>query len=208
MIIRWSWSQFFIQIVQLAGCTSRSISDVFSCHGSHLPRFNCFSSLSFASSTPVSTMRLVASVALDSCLQRLLTTQTPPVLHFRCCGLLCCSAANRLGIRLTVGLGGVGYVVYSASFLAYNYTGNEQFVVFSGSLLGVCAGLLWTAQATVMLSYPDELSKGKHISWFWSIFNLGAVIGGLVHSVNLMDPWSKTNLKTDSTHCQLQYRHR
>lgn len=31
-----------------------------------------------------------------------------------------------------------------------------------------------------MMSYPSENSKGRYISAFWGIFNLGAVIGGLV----------------------------
>jgi hypothetical protein len=31
-----------------------------------------------------------------------------------------------------------------------------------------------------MMSYPPEKNKGKYISWFWMIFNLGAVIGSLV----------------------------
>jgi hypothetical protein len=30
------------------------------------------------------------------------------------------------------------------------------------------------------MSYPPEESKGRYISWFWMIFNLGAVIGSLV----------------------------
>ena len=31
-----------------------------------------------------------------------------------------------------------------------------------------------------MMSYPSEGSKGRYISWFWMIFNLGGVIGSLV----------------------------
>lgn len=31
-----------------------------------------------------------------------------------------------------------------------------------------------------MMSYPPETSKGRYIGWFWIIFNLGGVIGGLV----------------------------
>jgi len=31
-----------------------------------------------------------------------------------------------------------------------------------------------------MMSYPPEEMKGRYISWFWMIFNLGAVIGGLI----------------------------
>jgi len=46
--------------------------------------------------------------------------------------------------------------------------------------LGVCAGLLWTAQGTIMMSYPLESSKGRFIASFWMIFNLGSVIGSLI----------------------------
>ena len=87
---------------------------------------------------------------------------------------------NRLGIKATLSFGGFGYFIYAASFLSYNHTANAGFVIFAGALLGVCAGLLWTAQGALMMSYPPEGSKGKYISWFWMIFNLGAVIGSLV----------------------------
>ena len=87
---------------------------------------------------------------------------------------------NRLGIKLTLSFGGFGYFIYAASFLSYNHNENAGFVIFAGALLGVCAGLLWTAQGALMMSYPPEGSKGKYISWFWMIFNLGAVIGSLV----------------------------
>ncbi|KAI1381296.1 MFS general substrate transporter [Hypoxylon crocopeplum] len=90
------------------------------------------------------------------------------------------SFANKLGIRATLMVGGVGYCIYAASFLCYNHTQNVGFVVFAGALLGLCAGLLWTAQGAIMMSYPPEQSKGRYISWFWIIFNLGAVIGSLI----------------------------
>lgn len=88
--------------------------------------------------------------------------------------------ANRLGLRLTIGIGGLGYCIYSASFLSYNHNKNIGFVIFAGAFLGVCAGLLWTAQGAVMMAYPPENKKGRYISTFWIIFNLGAVIGSLV----------------------------
>ncbi|KAF4591540.1 membrane protein [Ophiocordyceps camponoti-floridani] len=90
------------------------------------------------------------------------------------------SFANRLGLRLTLSIGGLGYCIYSASFLSYSHTGNVGFVIFAGAFLGLCAGLLWTAQGAIMMSYPPENSKGRYISWFWIIFNLGAVIGSLI----------------------------
>lgn len=90
------------------------------------------------------------------------------------------TVANRLGLRLTLAVGGIGYCIYSASFLSYSHNQNFGFVVFAGAFLGFCAGLLWTAQGAIMMSYPPEKLKGRYISWFWIIFNTGAVIGSLV----------------------------
>ena len=90
------------------------------------------------------------------------------------------SIVNRLGVKLTLSFGGIGYFIYVASFLAYNHTQNAGFNIFAGALLGVCAGCLWAAQGAIMMSYPEERNKGKYIAVFWMIFNLGAVIGSLV----------------------------
>lgn len=54
------------------------------------------------------------------------------------------------------------------------------FVIAAGAILGICAGLLWTAQGSLMLAYPTESQKGRFISIFWSIFNLGGVVGAAV----------------------------
>ena len=54
------------------------------------------------------------------------------------------------------------------------------FVIGMGAVLGICAGLLWTAQGSLMLAYPTESQKGRFIGIFWSIFNLGGVVGASV----------------------------
>ncbi len=87
---------------------------------------------------------------------------------------------NKLGSRLTLGIGALGYCLYIGSFLSYNINQNEGFVVASGAILGVCASLLWTAQGALMLAYPTESQKGTFISVFWVIFNLGAVLGSAI----------------------------
>lgn len=99
---------------------------------------------------------------------------------FAVVGFFSGTLANMLGVRITLAFGGLGYCIYAASFLCYNHTQNHGFVVFAGAFLGVCAGLLWTAQGTIMMSYPPEEKKGRYISYFWIIFNFGAVIGSLV----------------------------
>ncbi|KAM0813080.1 putative UNC93-like protein [Seiridium cardinale] len=88
--------------------------------------------------------------------------------------------ANRLGLKLTLAVGGLGYSVYAASILCYKHTENMGFVIFAGCFLGFCAGLLWCGQGAIMMAYPPEHAKGRYISWFWIIFNLGAVIGALI----------------------------
>jgi|TARA_R110002003_G_scaffold44_8_gene3284 MFS family permease len=99
---------------------------------------------------------------------------------FSVVGFFAGTFTNKLGIRTALSIGGIGYSVYVASYLSYNHTQNLGFTTFAGALLGVCAGLLWCAQGAIMMSYPPEASKGRYISWFWMIFNLGAVIGSLV----------------------------
>lgn len=99
---------------------------------------------------------------------------------FSVVGFFAGSVCNRLGIKATLSFGGIGYCIYVASFLCYAHTANAGFNIFAGALLGMCAGCLWAAQGAIMMGYPPEGSKGKYISWFWIIFNLGSVIGSLV----------------------------
>ncbi|KAF2191097.1 MFS general substrate transporter [Zopfia rhizophila CBS 207.26] len=99
---------------------------------------------------------------------------------FAVVGFFAGTFTNKLGIRTALSFGGIGYSIYVGSYLSYNHQKNLGFSIFAGALLGVCAGLLWCAQGAIMMSYPPEHSKGRYISWFWMIFNLGAVIGSLI----------------------------
>lgn len=87
---------------------------------------------------------------------------------------------NLLGPRLTLLAGCLTYVLYAASFLYYNHYRHQLFAIVAGALLGVGAGLLWAAQGAIMTSYPPAERKGTYISLFWSVFNMGGVIGGLI----------------------------
>lgn len=99
---------------------------------------------------------------------------------FAVVGFFAGTITNTVGIRWALAFGGIGYSVYISSYLCYNYTQNFGYITFAGALLGVCAGVLWTAQGAIMMSYPLEKEKGRFISWFWMIFNMGSVIGSLV----------------------------
>lgn len=99
---------------------------------------------------------------------------------FAIVGFFAGSITNAMGIRFALSFGGLGYSVYIGAYLSWNHSRNLPYVIFAGLLLGCCAGVLWSAQGAIMMSYPLEKEKGRFISWFWVIFNLGAVIGSLV----------------------------
>ncbi|KAJ9142389.1 MFS general substrate transporter [Pleurostoma richardsiae] len=113
-------------------------------------------------------------------------------------GFIVGSIHNYIGVKWTMAIGGIGYAVYSASFLCYNHTQNEGFVIFSGTLLGMCGAFLWCAQGVVMMSYPTESQKGRAISITWLLFNMGAVIGA---AVTVGQNWKvKSGPVTDGTY--------
>lgn len=45
-----------------------------------------------------------------------------------------------------------------------------------------------------MMAYPPEQDKGRYISWFWIIFNLGGVLGGLVCAISKRKRDIETNI--------------
>lgn len=87
---------------------------------------------------------------------------------------------NKLGVKYTLAFGGIGYGIYAISLLVSVHKEVPGFNIFAGVFLGLCAGLLWTAQGTIMVSYPNENMKGHFFAIFWAIFNMGAVIGSLI----------------------------
>ena len=90
-------------------------------------------------------------------------------------------ATNVAGPRLTLGVGSLGYIVYVLALVLYGAGEvGGGLVVAGGAVNGVGAGLFWTAQSQLILSYPSAESKGLVVGTFWVVFNLGGVVGGLL----------------------------
>ncbi|KAK9675159.1 hypothetical protein K7432_016618 [Basidiobolus ranarum] len=87
---------------------------------------------------------------------------------------------NILGARLTMVCGGLTYALYSGSLVYYSSTKKPTFVIIASAILGIGAGIFWTAQGTVMMSYPAEDQKGRAVGIFWIIFNMGSVLGSFI----------------------------
>ncbi|KAF8984479.1 hypothetical protein BGZ46_007943 [Entomortierella lignicola] len=85
-----------------------------------------------------------------------------------------------IGPTLCVILGGISFILYAASMMLAENNDLSVYPPLAGILVGLGAGLIWVTQGAMMMSYPTEDNKGKYISCFWAIFNLGAVLGSLL----------------------------
>ncbi|GAM44133.1 MFS transporter [Talaromyces pinophilus] len=87
---------------------------------------------------------------------------------------------NILGPKWTIFIGGIPYVLYAGSLLAYTHTSNQGFVIGASAILGIGASLLWIAQGAIMTGYPLPQQQGRMIGIFWIIFNLGGFLGSMI----------------------------
>ncbi|KAI0360291.1 MFS general substrate transporter [Trametes cingulata] len=99
---------------------------------------------------------------------------------FAITGLVSGGINNLLGPRLTLFIGTLGYALYVGSLWCYQTQGTGWFVIFAGAILGISAALLWSAQGSIMMSYPLEKDKGKAFAVFWAIFQFGSFIGSII----------------------------
>ncbi|KAI8381564.1 major facilitator superfamily domain-containing protein [Radiomyces spectabilis] len=116
---------------------------------------------------------------------------TALAITFTICSLIGAPVYNIFGHRILIPAA-LCYVLYVGSYL----TSNSGFTIATGAILGVGAGFLWTAQAGIMMSYPQENDKGKAFSIFWMVFNLGATIGA---AIPLGNDWHNTSSEVAST---------
>lgn len=89
---------------------------------------------------------------------------------------------NLLGNRILMAVGGAAYCVYAIGiYLTGVFPHHSAWIAaISGSILGFGAGWFWTAQGATLLAYAIPEKKGKYISIFWIIFNLGGLVGGFI----------------------------
>ncbi|TGO55009.1 hypothetical protein BOTNAR_0254g00020 [Botryotinia narcissicola] len=106
---------------------------------------------------------------------------------------------NITGLKASLFVGGISYVVYAGSFLAYKHIENRGFLIFGGAFLGVCAGPFWASQGAMLISYPSDDQKGRSTSWFWAIYNSCAAIGSLVTLCQELQT-SAGNVASDNTY--------
>ncbi|KAI9013859.1 major facilitator superfamily domain-containing protein [Phycomyces nitens] len=99
---------------------------------------------------------------------------------FSIVGFFAGSITNTIGVKYTLTLGSIGYAIYASAFWVYDRKSISGFVIAAGAILGCCAGIFWSAQGAIMMSYPEEKDKGKYVAIFWALFNLGGILGSII----------------------------
>jgi MFS family permease len=88
---------------------------------------------------------------------------------------------NLFGPRVLMALGGLTYAFYSgAKYLEGQYPSLNWLFLVSGGVLGIGAAFLWCAQGSLMLAYAPKSRLGFYIATFWTIFNIGGLVGGFI----------------------------
>ena len=94
------------------------------------------------------------------------------------------AVTNVCGSRLTLFLGTTGYASLVAASLVLALLGHrpltDTIVNLGGAGCGIGAALLWTAQGRLMLEYSNGANQGRIFAIFWALFNLSALVGGLL----------------------------
>ncbi|CDH56700.1 mfs general substrate transporter [Lichtheimia corymbifera JMRC:FSU:9682] len=99
---------------------------------------------------------------------------------FAIVGFFAGSITNMVGVKTTLTVGSIGYALYASAFWIYDRQQVDSVVVAAGAILGCCAGIFWSAQGAVMMSYPEERHKGKYVAIFWTLFNMGGIVGSVI----------------------------
>ncbi|KAI6244631.1 hypothetical protein HI914_07367 [Erysiphe necator] len=89
---------------------------------------------------------------------------------------------NRIGIKLCLAFGGIGYACLASAYLTTSHIGDRAmpWIVTAGCIEGLSAAMLWTAVGAVTTCYPTEQTKGKAFAIFWTIFEMGGVLGSII----------------------------
>ncbi|KAJ6567184.1 MFS general substrate transporter [Mycena vulgaris] len=95
------------------------------------------------------------------------------------------SVNNKLGARLTLQLGSLGYGLYIAGFLVLNYSPRGKSLRYRRRCCprDLCGIVMDGPRFPYVGSTRQKGNKAKYIAIFWAIFNLGGVVGSAAGSV-------------------------
>ncbi|CAO1613788.1 unnamed protein product [Sympodiomycopsis kandeliae] len=110
------------------------------------------------------------------------------------------SLINIVGVPIALSIGAAGYAPYAAGlYLSSKTNGDVTWLVLVGATLcGLSAGVFWSTEGAVILSYPERHNVGKYVS-YWLMFRvLGQLIGGAINLGLNADNNAKGSIATNT----------
>lgn len=88
---------------------------------------------------------------------------------------------KRIGVKGALIVGTMGYCPYAAGLYTNSRYDNQWFVLVGAALCGLSAGIFWSIEAAIALSYPEPENQGRFLG-FWLTFRvLGQIVGGAIN---------------------------
>ncbi|KAK4058463.1 hypothetical protein OIO90_000623 [Microbotryomycetes sp. JL221] len=87
----------------------------------------------------------------------------------------------KLGPKLALVLGTLGYAPYAAGLFCNSKFGTQWGLILGAILCGLSAGVFWATEGAIALAYPEPHRRARSLS-IWLILNLlGSILGGAIN---------------------------
>lgn len=85
---------------------------------------------------------------------------------------------NKMGIKWACVVAGTSFVLAGTGYYVRARFQIDSYLLFARCLGGVTSGMLYVAESSAMLSYPDATSRGLYLGIWAAMRNSGSVVGG------------------------------
>ncbi|KAG7529371.1 hypothetical protein FFLO_05723 [Filobasidium floriforme] len=88
--------------------------------------------------------------------------------------------ASRLGVKALLIFGAVTFPINGSAYYVNSRYGIQWYLIFGRFVYGLGFGAWYVAEAAIILSYPEERSRGKYLAVWVMSRNLGQLVGGSI----------------------------
>ncbi|KAM0418895.1 hypothetical protein ACHAPT_012160 [Fusarium lateritium] len=85
-----------------------------------------------------------------------------------------------IGIPAACIVGALGFPLSGSGFYVNSKYGTQWYLIFAKGIYGITSAFLYIAEASAMISYPEEHRRGFYISIWVAMRNVGSIIGGAI----------------------------
>ncbi|KAJ9130960.1 Peroxidase [Pleurostoma richardsiae] len=87
---------------------------------------------------------------------------------------------STIGIPIGCIIGAIGFPLSGSGFYVNSKYGVQWYLIFAKAIYGITSAFLYIAEASAMISYPEEHRRGFYISIWVIMRNIGSIIGGAI----------------------------